>query len=42
MDVKIEESWKERLKPEFEKSYFHDLINFVKEEKKQQKRNAEK
>lgn len=35
MDVKIEESWKERLKPEFEKSYFHDLINFVKEEKKQ-------
>lgn len=33
MDVKIEESWKERLKPEFEKSYFHTLITFVKEEK---------
>jgi len=33
MDVKIEQSWKERLKPEFEKSYFKQLINFVKEEK---------
>ena len=32
MDVKIEESWKERLAPEFEKSYFNELINFVKQE----------
>jgi uracil-DNA glycosylase len=35
MEVKIEESWKERLKPEFEKSYFHELTNFLKEEKSQ-------
>jgi uracil-DNA glycosylase len=35
MDVKIEKSWKERLKEEFEKSYFDQLINFVKEEKQQ-------
>ncbi|HSZ25336.1 MAG TPA: uracil-DNA glycosylase [Cytophagaceae bacterium] len=34
MDVKIEESWKARLKPEFEKSYFKELVAFVKEEKK--------
>ena len=33
MDVKIEESWKKRLKPEFEKSYFEDLTKFIKEEK---------
>ncbi|MDZ7935390.1 MAG: uracil-DNA glycosylase [Emticicia sp.] len=31
MSVKIEESWKERLKNEFEKPYFENLINFVKE-----------
>lgn len=31
MDVKIEESWKIRLKNEFEKPYFENLINFVKE-----------
>lgn len=31
MDVKIEESWKMRLKSEFEKPYFENLINFVKE-----------
>ncbi len=31
MDVKIEESWKIRLKNEFEKAYFENLINFVKE-----------
>jgi uracil-DNA glycosylase len=35
MDVKIEESWKERLNPEFEKSYFKKLTEFLKEEKKQ-------
>ncbi len=32
MDVKIEESWKERLSPEFEKEYFTRLASFVKEE----------
>ncbi|WP_435355447.1 uracil-DNA glycosylase [Emticicia sp. SJ17W-69] len=32
MDVKIDESWKKRLKNEFEKSYFENLINFVKAE----------
>lgn len=32
MDVKIEESWKERLAPEFEKPYFQSLVAFVKEE----------
>jgi uracil-DNA glycosylase len=32
MDVKINESWKKRLKTEFEKSYFENLINFVKAE----------
>ncbi len=31
MDVKIEESWKIRLRNEFEKPYFENLINFVKE-----------
>lgn len=31
MSVKIEESWKMRLKNEFEKPYFENLINFVKE-----------
>ncbi len=31
MDVKIEESWKVRLKNEFEKPYFENLITFVKE-----------
>lgn len=30
MDVKIEESWKSRLKREFEKPYFENLITFVK------------
>lgn len=30
MDVKIEESWKSRLKCEFEKPYFESLITFVK------------
>lgn len=32
VDVKIEESWKELLKNEFEKPYFSELINFVKNE----------
>lgn len=32
MDVKIEESWKIRLKDEFEKPYFTELINFIKSE----------
>lgn len=35
MDVKIEPSWKERLQPEFEKSYFRNLIDFIKTEKSQ-------
>jgi len=29
MSVKIEESWKERLKNEFEKDYFIELVSFV-------------
>jgi uracil-DNA glycosylase len=32
MEVKIEESWKRRLSPEFEKDYFKRLTEFVKEE----------
>ncbi len=32
MDVKIEETWKERLQTEFDKPYFESLIRFVKEE----------
>jgi uracil-DNA glycosylase len=32
MDIKIENSWKQRLNPEFEKPYFQKLIAFVKEE----------
>lgn len=32
MDVKIEPSWKEVLQPEFEKTYFEELTNFVKHE----------
>ncbi len=32
MDVRIEESWKEQLKDEFEKPYFKSLITFVKDE----------
>lgn len=32
MDVKIEESWKVRLQPEFEKEYFCRLTDFVREE----------
>jgi uracil-DNA glycosylase len=32
MNVQIEESWKGMLQPEFEKPYFHNLVNFVKSE----------
>ena len=32
MDVKIEESWKQRLANEFRKEYFVKLVQFVKEE----------
>ena len=32
MDVKIEESWKEQLKDEFDKDYFAKLTEFVREE----------
>ncbi|MDP3880819.1 MAG: uracil-DNA glycosylase [bacterium] len=34
MEVKIEKSWKERLADEFEKPYFKELVQFVKEEYK--------
>ncbi|MEO6287714.1 MAG: uracil-DNA glycosylase [Dyadobacter sp.] len=34
MDVKIEQSWKEHLAPEFEKPYFTSLTAFVKDEYK--------
>ena len=32
MDVRIEESWKQRLSPEFEKDYFVKLTEFVRSE----------
>lgn len=32
MNVRISESWKKKLQSEFEKSYFRDLVNFVKKE----------
>lgn len=32
MDIKIAQSWKQRLSDEFEKPYFTTLINFVKQE----------
>ena len=32
MDIKIEESWKQRLADEFEKPYFAELTRFVREE----------
>jgi uracil-DNA glycosylase len=34
MDVKIAESWKNRLQEEFRKEYFHNLIEFVRNEYK--------
>ncbi len=36
MNVKIEESWKTLLKDEFEKDYFKQLVEFVKQEYKTQ------
>ncbi|GAL85111.1 uracil-DNA glycosylase [Sporocytophaga myxococcoides] len=33
MDVKIESSWKERVYKEFEKPYFQNLVNFLKQER---------
>ncbi len=35
MEVKIEQSWKERLKGEFEQEYFKELTEFVKNEYKE-------
>ena len=32
MEVNIEDCWKRRLQPEFDKPYFYNLTNFVKEE----------
>jgi uracil-DNA glycosylase len=32
MDVKIEESWKAKLRDEFERPYFHTLTDFIKAE----------
>ena len=34
MEVKIAEDWKKILQPEFDKPYFTELVNFVKEEYK--------
>jgi uracil-DNA glycosylase len=34
MDVNIEASWKQELKEEFDKPYFAQIVNFLKEEKK--------
>ena len=33
MDVKIEQSWKDALAPEFEKPYFASLVRFLHGEK---------
>jgi uracil-DNA glycosylase len=33
MDVKIEQSWKEVLKDEFEKAYFNEIVQYLKAEK---------
>lgn len=35
VDVRLEESWKEQLLPEFEKPYFQELTEFVRSEYKQ-------
>lgn len=37
MDVKIEESWKEILKEEFDKPYFHNIATHLKTERQQGK-----
>ncbi len=33
MEVKIEEEWKEVLREEFKKSYFEQIVTFIKAEK---------
>lgn len=35
MDVKIEQSWKQSLQSEFEKNYFNQLVQFVRQEYKE-------
>ena len=37
MDINIHSSWKTQLKEEFEKPYFKELVNFVKQEYKTQR-----
>src|SRR5690606_24430738 len=37
MDVQIEASWKEKLKEEFEKPYFANIVSHLKAEKQQKK-----
>ncbi|MDR0538418.1 MAG: uracil-DNA glycosylase [Tannerellaceae bacterium] len=37
MDVKIESSWKEKLRDEFDKDYFVELTRFVREEYRKEK-----
>ena len=37
MDVQIESSWKELLKPEFNKPYFNQIVTHIKAEKEQKK-----
>lgn len=37
MDVKIADSWKEVLKPEFQKDYFQNLVDFIKKEYSEQR-----
>jgi uracil-DNA glycosylase len=37
MNVNIEQSWKEALKPEFKKTYFQQAVTFIKVEKTQEK-----
>ena len=35
MNVQIEESWRARLQPEFDKEYFKTLTDFVRDEYRQ-------
>jgi uracil-DNA glycosylase len=35
MDVRIEQQWKEQLAEEFEKDYFRQLTDFVRQEYRQ-------
>ncbi|MBV9962207.1 MAG: uracil-DNA glycosylase [Parafilimonas sp.] len=37
MDVQIEKNWKKALQPEFSKSYFENIVAFLKTERAQQK-----